>query len=176
MKRNIAVIGLVLLLAALAFYQNDRQTSTAVEAAAETAAKPNFQAPEVELTALNGGKLKLGGVREKPLFVNFWASWCGPCEEEAPDLKKLADTYRDRMDFYAVNVTIEDKLPKVEEFVKRYDWDMPVLLDREGAAMNLYRIRGIPTSFLIDESGTVKDVFHFLPREEMERRIRDVLK
>jgi thiol-disulfide isomerase/thioredoxin len=177
MRKNVAMLAVVVLLAIVAMVQNGgREADQTAAAPREEAPKLNFLAPSITLSALDKQQYHIGGERDKPLFVNFWASWCGPCELEAPYLEMLSKQYGDRIDFYAVNLTAMDKLDQAQQFAELYKWKFPVLLDLEGKAGELYRIRGIPTSFLIDEKGVIRDGFNYLPPEEMESRIVKLLK
>ncbi|MEI7027468.1 TlpA family protein disulfide reductase [Paenibacillus sp. y28] len=145
------------------------------EFTAITSAKINSAAPAFSLQGLDGGQYHVGGARSKPLLLNFWASWCGPCEEEAPYLKALGDKYQDRLDVYAVNVTANDKIDDVNKFVATYQFKFPVLLDKKEEATRLYRIRGIPTTFLIDKNGTIRDAFNYIKPEDLEKRVKLLL-
>src|SRR4051794_16340982 len=105
------------MLAGIAIYQNIQAKHKETILPTEEAPKASFLAPSFTLTGLDGSTYTVGGAREKPLFVNFWASWCGPCEEEAPDLVNLYNKYKGQFDLYAVNVTQGDKLENVKAFV-----------------------------------------------------------
>ncbi|WP_334073334.1 MULTISPECIES: TlpA disulfide reductase family protein [Paenibacillus] len=143
---------------------------------AANAPKPGTAAPEFSLPGLDGETYKVGGERNKPLLLNFWASWCDPCKEEAPDLVKLADKYSDTLDVLAVNVTFYDKLDKAKAFVKEYGYTFPVLLDEKEEVYRKYNGIAFPTNVLIDKDGKIQDVIvGTLPAEELEAKIRKLV-
>lgn len=108
------------------------------------------------LKGLDGKTYHFSGPREKPLVINFWASWCGPCREEAPDLKKLYEIYKGKIDLYAVNLTSQDNLKDVNAFVSEYQFAFPILLDEKGEVADSYKIQAIPTTFFIDKKGVIQ--------------------
>ncbi|TBL81413.1 TlpA family protein disulfide reductase [Paenibacillus thalictri] len=180
MKRNLIVCLLIIALAGFAVYEHmsvsSAKESTAAgfdEPATEQLQKP---APSFTLKSLDGTSYTVGGPREKPLIVNFWASWCDPCHQEAPDLKKIADQYKNDLDFYAVNVTKGDTEKNAKDFVKQYDFKMPVLMDMDGKVSEQYRVLFIPTTYLIDRDGTIREVVHVLTPQQWEKKIKALLK
>ncbi|RCX21708.1 thiol-disulfide isomerase/thioredoxin [Fontibacillus phaseoli] len=194
MKRNRWILAGLLVLLAAALYENyDKEIkswfgsgeSSATEAesgksvsalVAENAPKPGTPAPEFSLAGLDGKTYEVGGKRDKPLLLNFWASWCDPCKEEAPDLVKLADKYGSQLDVYAVNVTFYDKLDNAKEFVENYGYTFPVLLDEKEKLYRMYNGIAFPTNVLIDENGKVQDVIvGTLSKEELEAKIKKLL-
>ncbi|MBC8081095.1 MAG: TlpA family protein disulfide reductase [Gorillibacterium sp.] len=132
-------------------------------------------APPFSLKSLDGKVYNVDAKREKPLLLTFWASWCGPCKEEAPLLSLLHNKYKNQIDVYAVNVTAEDRIRDVEAFAKRYSFSFPVLLDVKGEVAVMYRIYGIPTSFLIDRNGSIVEVIHTLDAKEWEQRVNKLI-
>lgn len=175
-RRNLVIVFVLALLLAVAVYQN--QTREQVEALPkEEAPVKGFLAPSFRLEGLDGKTYAVEGKREKALLINFWASWCGPCHQEAPDLVKFYETYGDRLDIYAVNVTTLDTMKGVEDFVDRYDISFPVLLDKKNKVTDLYKAYGYPTNVLVDRDGVVREVFIGIrPPAQMENAIRRVLK
>lgn len=180
MRRNAPVMLIALLLAGLALYQSASiEESSKVSAAAAAAGvgqhtemARNKPVPGFSLKGLDGRTYQVGGLRDKPLMVNFWASWCGPCHEEAPGLKEVYERHKDQFDLYAVNVTKGDSLKEVKNFTKQYALPFPVLLDEQGKTAEMYRILFVPTSFLIDKQGVLRDVIHVLPPDQLEKRIQ----
>lgn len=188
------IIGLLVLLAA-ALYENSDQgilsflkpanleestssePNNAVKAIVqEKSLKPGTKAPEFSLAGLDGQTYEVGGKRDKPLLLNFWASWCGPCEEEAPDLVKLAKKYGDELDVYAVNVTYYDKLDKAKEFVQKYNYTFPVLLDEQEEVYRKFNGIVFPTNVLIDRNGVIQDVIlGVLSPEELEAKLKKLV-
>lgn len=126
--------------------------------AAAGAPKPGTPSPFFSLMGLDGKQYDVGGKRDKPLLLNFWASWCDPCKEEAPELVKLADKYKDSLDVYGVNVTFYDKLDDAKAFVKNYGYTFPVLLDEKEEVYSRFNGVAFPTNVLIDENGIIQDV------------------
>jgi thiol-disulfide isomerase/thioredoxin len=117
-----------------------------------------MEAPEFTLSSLDGKEYALSDLKgEKPVLINFWASWCPPCKAEAPDLARLYKKYRNEMEIYAVNLTDADSVEGAAQFAKEYGFEFPVLLDRTGEVGRLYQAFSIPTSYFIDRDGNVQN-------------------
>jgi peroxiredoxin len=176
MKRNnVIVLAVLVVLLGLAVYQNLAGAQKKAAAAGEEAPKVNYAAPAFQLEAMDGKTYQVGGPREKPLVVNFWASWCPPCQEEAPDLQSLYKQFGDKIDFYSVNLAQSDKLQDAKKFVEDNKLTFPILLDKDGAVAEKYKFVFIPSSYLIDKSGTVREVVNILPRDEWVKRLNKLL-
>ncbi|CAG7624924.1 Thiol-disulfide oxidoreductase ResA [Paenibacillus solanacearum] len=175
MKKITWLAAIAVLLVVLGLYQSKAGDAVAQASAARPELKQGQAVPSFSLKGMDGGEYHVGGPRDKPLIVNFWASWCGPCHEEAPDLAQLYERYKGKIDLYAVNVTKGDSLKEARSFVKQYGYHFPVLLDAQGEAAAVYRILFVPTSFLIDKHGNLKEVIHVLPRDELEQRIQSLI-
>jgi thiol-disulfide isomerase/thioredoxin len=176
-KWRTILIGLAaLVLVVLAIAQN-ADSFTRGEAA-ETAAKPGFYAPSFQLAGWDGGTYKVGGKRDKPLLVNFWASWCEPCHMEAPDLQAMYEEFGGTFDLYGVNVTTLDTRTGIREFIREYGLTFPIVLDETGEVTGkLYGVNGYPASFLINQDGVVVDaVFGVINRDDLSRKIERLLK
>ncbi|WP_438448612.1 peroxiredoxin family protein [Gorillibacterium sp. sgz5001074] len=172
-KKNMAVLVVVLLLAVVALYRDFGQAKESLPA--QTAAKAQYNAPAFTLKGLDGNTYSVGGKRDKPMLLNFWASWCSPCEEEAPDLARLYEKYKDQLDLYAVNVTGNDDVKSARAFAERYRFGFPVLLDEKLEAAELYRFQVIPTSFLIDRNGVVVEMINLLEPKELEKKLKKLI-
>lgn len=134
-------------------------------------------APDFSLEDLGGVTHSLSDYRGKPVVLNFWASWCGPCREEAPALVKTAARYKDKATVVAVNLTASDDEAAARSFASEQRFAFPVLLDRLGTVGELYRIRPIPTTLFVDAQGVVADVaLGALDEEAFARRLEALLK
>jgi thiol-disulfide isomerase/thioredoxin len=174
-KHKVLMVCSILLL--LGVFTVGNHGVDAQEVSAETKAGPipiarNQPVPAFDLSGLDGKTYHVGGAREKPLIINFWASWCGPCHDEAPGFSRMYERYKNELDIYAVNVTKGDRLEEVKKFVKQYGLSFPVLLDQQGSVADRYRILFVPTSFLVNKQGVLVDVIHVLSPEELEKRIQ----
>jgi thiol-disulfide isomerase/thioredoxin len=120
-------------------------------------------APDFELERLSGGSLRLSSLQGKPVLVNFWATWCGPCITEMPAIE---ETYRKYAGQFAVlAVDAGEPAETVAAFVEEQDLTFDVLLDPGSKVQSLYRLRGYPTTFVIDAEGIVR-VHHIGPLSE----------
>lgn len=112
-------------------------------------------APDKELEALDGdGSGEIADYRGRWVLVNFWASWCDPCRDEAPALERFSRAYRDRLTVLGINLddNRDDALGFVEEFGLTY----PQLRDGDGRERrDAYGMTGFPESFLIDPEGRI---------------------
>jgi cytochrome c biogenesis protein CcmG, thiol:disulfide interchange protein DsbE len=113
------------------------------------AARP---APQLPSEVLNPPRVDLAALRGKPAFVNFWASWCHPCEQEAPEMERFARSLHGRA--HLVGVDWSDDQGKARDFVREHDWTFPVLRDT-GEVGSEYGISGLPTTFVLDPRGRI---------------------
>ncbi len=107
-------------------------------------------APDFTLKNLDGEEVSLSDYRGKIVLVNFWATWCGYCDMEMPDLQKLDDENEDLV-VLAVDV-MEDK-NTVEKYIKDGGYTFDVVLDEDGNISQTYLVSGYPTSYFIDPEG-----------------------
>ncbi|MFC4778594.1 TlpA family protein disulfide reductase [Paenibacillus sp. GCM10023252] len=173
MNRAVSFLIVAVLLAGLGVYQYmARDSASATTASADFKPKPGSTVAAQQLPGLDEQTYSIGGKQSKLTFVNFWASWCGPCELEAPDLQELHLKYGDRMQLLGLNATSYDKERSAREFVKEHEFTFPILMDREGAMTKKFKVNNFPTSFLIDENGMIRErVNGVITIEEWERLI-----
>jgi len=112
-------------------------------------------APALELTGTNGNKYRLQDYRGKVVLVNFWASWCPPCVKEIPSLGRLQKAFS-KEDLLVLSVAIGESKQQVESFLKQFPADFPVLLDSDGTTVKPWKIVAFPTTFVIDQQGTIR--------------------
>ncbi len=104
-------------------------------------------------STLKGGTFDLATAKGKPTVVNFFASWCGPCNQEAPEVVAFAKAHPD---VQVVGVATNDKPFDSQSFVNKYGITYPVVMDLDGSIGNAWGVTGIPTTFFIDSSGNVQ--------------------
>lgn len=112
-------------------------------------------APDFELPRLSGGApVSLSGMRGAVVLVNFWATWCKPCEDEMPAMERLYGALQGQ-GFELLAVSEDDEPELVTEFVERLGVTFPILLDLDRSAAHAYQTFRFPESFLIDRDGRV---------------------
>ncbi|HVV90816.1 MAG TPA: TlpA disulfide reductase family protein [Solirubrobacterales bacterium] len=125
-------------------------------------------APPLPAKALRPPGIDLAGLRGKPALVDFFASWCEPCAEEAPTLRRLAAAVAGEANVVAVDW--DDAGGPARAFVRRHGWTFPVLVDTSGAAGESYGLVGLPTSFVLDPRGRIVATFRGPQSEAKLRR------
>ena len=150
MKRTAALLFLILCLPVFAHAAD----AELFEKAGVTKIDRAIDATDFTVKSLNGGKYSLKDFRGKVVFLNFWATWCGPCKSEVKDIDLLHDTLKDEA-FAVVAVDIQENSKQVKKFMKRNDIDFPVYLDESGEVAVEYGVNGIPTTYIIDPDGKV---------------------
>lgn len=146
--------------AVLTTYKGDRQEQVVTTDPNLIAPSPQtgYRAPSFELTTLGTDTtVALDQLKGKPVVVNFWASWCGPCRSETPDLQATYEKYKDQVEFYAVNLTSQDDLNSATKFLQDLHITIPVLQDVDGNVQKAYKVVSVPTTFIIDKNGIVKE-------------------
>jgi thiol-disulfide isomerase/thioredoxin len=129
-----------------------------VESAAQRLAQPavNFPAPEFTLQTLDGQSISLGELRGTPVVLNFWATWCTPCQREMPSLQKSAERYAGAVHILAIDQM--EPAEVVQRYMKQRGLTLTVLLDDKGEIGNRYNVKGLPTTYFIDAEGVVRTI------------------
>ena len=149
----IALVGVAALLGLLIWRVAFKDTTGAAD---ELAQGKLVEAPAFTLDRLDrDGRLALADLKGKAVVVNFWASWCIPCRDEAPVLQKTYERYRDQ-GLVVLGVDVNDFRADARRFMKRYGLTYPVAYDGKGSTVGKWGVRGVPETFFVDRSGTVR--------------------
>lgn len=159
MKRQVVVLAVIVILITVVIYQNTSGKTGAQAGQVEELPKIGFKAPSFALPSLDGKTYSNPMEEKKPVIINFWASWCGPCRLEAPELVKLYDKYKGKLEIYAVNLTTQDSAGNAKAFADEFGFTFPVLLDSDAkkSVADLYQIQAIPTTFFVNKNGVIVD-------------------
>ena len=164
--RAAAVIAVVLVVALLAWatlVPSSGETLVSRIAAGEAPSAPRFELPVLwnerdtwppELTSATGDdRLGLGELRGRPVVLNFWASWCIPCREEAPILNAAARAYGGEVAFVGINVT--DLRPDALAFLREFSVPYVSARDRDDKSFRGYGLTGVPETYFLDARGRI---------------------
>ena len=145
---------------------------------ASPALAPASAAPDFTLHAMDGPNLHLKDQRGRVVMVNFWATWCGPCRQEMPQLNRLFEKYR-ASGFVLLGVNVDDDTSKAREVAAKLGVTFPVLLDTDKTVSKLYDLTTMPSTVIIDRDGKVRYVHRgYLTgyEDNYEKQIRELLK
>jgi thiol-disulfide isomerase/thioredoxin len=113
-------------------------------------------------------------LRGNPVVVNFWGSWCPPCEDEAPDLRRASEEFEERVQFLGVDML--DNRTAAREFIREFDWRYPSVFDPDGEIRNGLGYVGQPITLIYDRRGEVAfDIVGAVDLELLRTEIRKVL-
>lgn len=112
-------------------------------------------APDFTLLDLAGKPVRLGDLKGKTVVINFWATWCGPCREEFPELVKTYEQNKDA-GLLVLGVDLQENRDIVRRFADDFGASYPILIDDGGAVAEQYRLVGVPTSFFVDSEGVLR--------------------
>jgi thiol-disulfide isomerase/thioredoxin len=138
-------------------------TKTEPQTAAQRGAEPSADAgsevghamPEYAALYLDGNAFDLATRRDKVVLLNLWATWCGPCRAEIPELQQIHDKYA-AQGFEVIGVSVDETGPEaVKEFVTEHKMTYPVVLDAEGKLANIFQTSVLPTSVIVDRKGKI---------------------
>lgn len=133
------------------------------------------KAPDFTLTDLNGQRQQLSEYRGQGVFVNFWGTWCKPCEKEFPLMEKQYQNYKDQgVQILAVNIAQSDY--EVKQYAEQKNLTFPIVIDKNKSVMEAYNIRPLPTTMLINPDGDIVKIITGEMSEEDIRRYMEEIK
>ena len=135
------------------------------------------KAPDFELAQINKNneleKIRLSELEGKGVMLNFWATYCKPCEEEMPYMESLYPEYEDDVEIVAVNLDTSELV--IHQFIDKYDLSFPVVHDNSSDVMDLYKVGPIPSTFFINPDGEiVEKVAGALTLERLESYFKEI--
>jgi peroxiredoxin len=139
---------------------------------------PGSVAPDFALKSSSGKNLRLSEHRGEVVLLNFWATWCGPCRQELPLLNRIHEQYR-KVGLTLLGVNIDDRADSGQAMARKLGITFPILFDPGKQVSRRYDVDAMPSTLLIDRSGTVRYIHRgYLPGYEKtyEAQIRELLK
>lgn len=145
-----------------------RPTQYIIGSAPQEGLHPGDLAPELavtvddgstyQLTDLDGAPIRLADRRGKAVWINFWASWCPPCQQETPIIRDLAERYRGA-GLVVVAIAVQETSPAdIRAYAERYDLGYTIGFDASGHIFREYKVFGLPTQFFIRPDGLIDSV------------------
>jgi len=132
------------------------------------------QAPEITVVQADGSPIQLSALRGKTVYLDFWASWCGPCRQSFPWMNAMQDKYAGS-GLAIVAINVDKKRADAEKFLAQFPARFTIVYDEPGLTPTKYEVKKMPTSVLIDARGKIVSAhsgFSNDMRDDLERRIR----
>jgi peroxiredoxin len=135
------------------------QAASVSSANLEPAPIKGHPAPDFALKTLDGKTIRLSDYKGKPVLLNFWATWCGPCRAEFPDFQRAWTDNANQLVIIGINNTTTDDKAQIPAFLDEFGVTFPIVLDESGDTAKAYNILGLPTSIFVDRNGLVNELF-----------------
>jgi cytochrome c biogenesis protein CcmG/thiol:disulfide interchange protein DsbE len=150
-------------------------TKAAMQNDVKVGNKIGFTAPDFTLPTVDGREMSLSDYRGRPVILNFWATWCGPCRYEVPAFKAFYERYPEE-EVVIIAVSTQDDPDSARGYAIRDGLKFVIPVDPRGIVAGLYNVRGLPTTYIIDENGVIKSIKigPFLSIDEMEERMTSI--
>lgn len=133
----------------------DSESAESTNQTEDSSSEMKNLAPNFTVYDLEGNEVNLNDFFGKPIIVNFWASWCGPCKMEMPDFNEAYETYKDEIEFLMVNMTdgSRETVEKASSFITESGYTFPVYYDTDYSATITYSVSSLPTSYFLNADG-----------------------
>ncbi len=138
----------------------------------------NGPAQDFTLPSNTGKNIRLSELKGEVVLLNFWASWCGPCRQEMPELEKLHKKYQ-RLGFTVLGVNAEKNHKKADKIVEKGQLSFPILYDTDSSIYKLYKVKAMPSTVLIDRDGNQRFLhLGYKPgyEKDYEKQIRQLVR
>lgn len=194
MKQNVKIIILAVLFIALLgggifaynrLSKNYNETETVTLSDSDSSSNQSQSteqqkntAPDFTVVDYNGKQTKLSDKKGKPVVVNFWASWCGPCKSEFPAFEDAFNKYGNDVEFMMINLTdgYQETISSAKSFIDEQNYTFPVYYDTTMSASNAYGVFSIPKTLFIDKNGNiVQNRTGTISQDTLEQNIESLL-
>jgi len=159
----------------------DRPDAAGVQAitlsASPTGPAPRLEreAPDFSLRTLDGKEVQLSDFRGRPVWINFWATWCPPCRAETPDIQEVYENHESD-GLVVLAISIGESPSTVSDYVKRTGTTFTTGVDQTTSIAAQYRIVGIPTHFFIDREGVIREWrIGSMSKKTMENKVKEIM-
>jgi cytochrome c biogenesis protein CcmG/thiol:disulfide interchange protein DsbE len=146
-KLKVIILAVLFLAGAAFLFFNTTHSSKIVK---ESGA-PGFEVRE----AVNGNRLSSSDLKNKIIFINFWASWCQPCKEEMPSIESLYREMKGKEDFVMITILYKDSPESAIGYMKSNGYTFPVYIDPDGSSARNYGVTGVPETYVVDKKGAL---------------------
>lgn len=135
--------------------QTETEKESTEENEGESDSQQNTLAPDFTVFDIDGNEVHLSDYLGKPVVLNFWASWCGPCKMEIPDFEEKYLETGENIQFLLINLTdgSRETIETASGYIKSEGYTLPVFYDTKSDAANIYQVYSIPTTYFIDSEG-----------------------
>jgi len=146
-------------------------------AANDPADSDKVYAPDFTVYKENGEAVNLSDFKGKPVVMTFWASWCGVCKAEMPDIQTVYEEYGDEVEFMMINVTDGDQetMDSAKAFLDTVDYTFPVYYDTTLEAGVKYYVSGLPTTYFLKADGELMGRGAYLDLKTLHQAIGDIM-
>lgn len=134
-------------------------------------------APAFVLPSAKSGELRLGDLKGKLVYLDFWASWCGPCKQSFPWMNAMHEKYQSR-GLEVVGVNLDSNISDAQTFLASVPAKFNIVFDSKGEVPARYAVKGMPTSYLIDRHGKIifqHTGFNLSDKDKLEEKIKQYL-
>jgi peroxiredoxin len=156
-KKNLLAVIFIFSMTIVTFAQNNKIPDAVIKAfkdAGVQAVSAGVEPVDFTLPLLDGKNVTLSQFKGKVVFLNFWATWCGPCVSEMPSMEAVYQKLKDK-GFEILAVNIGESKGDVSAFMKEHKLSFPTVLDEKGAVSSYYNVQAIPTTYIIDRRGLI---------------------
>lgn len=132
-------------------------------------------AKDITVYTENNEEVSLSSFKGKPIVINFWASWCVPCQSEMPDFNKVYEEEKEDIHFLMINATTDDVQKDAQQYIASKGYTFPIYYDTKGTASYGYRITGYPTTIFINSDFEIVKVYSgMITKEVLESTIKQI--